>query len=235
MCLPVIEGDKLQSRTLRICRREPVGQRVNRGCDILAEENLLQAFIVIRHPPAAFQGRHGLFGLDLITREHSGVKGILLFFQLDIELTEDLLEGLLQAGFFLLLKKQSLVNRQQSHLAECGRMRHQKPGIRGKPRSLSVQLLQSTCRNRTFHVSISITVHASILLFCFRAHEYQPVQDSCRDRIRAQAVQLSETVDFLFLHGPFEHGHASGILALELGGKLLDLDKSFVLFQGGRH
>ena len=170
-------------------------------------------------------------------------------------------------------------------------MRHQKPGIRGKPRSLSVQLLQSTCRNRTFHVSISITVHAairasisivvhaairasisiavrasirasisitvhaairaairtsisitvhaairaSILLFRFRAHEYQPVQDPCRDRIRAQAVQLSETVDFLFLHGPLEHGHASGVLALELGGKLLDLDKSFVLFQGGRH
>ena len=118
-------------------------------------------------------------------------------------------------------------------------MCHQKPGIRGKPRSLAVQLLQSTRRNRTFHASISIAVHAairaSILLFRFRAHEYQPVQDSCRDRIRAQAVQLSETVDFLFLHGPFEHGHASGILALELGGKLLDLDKSFVLFQGGRH
>ena len=73
-------------------------------------------------------------------------------------------------------------------------MCHQKPGIRGKPRSLSVQLLQSTRRNRTFHASINIAVRASILLFRFRAHEYQPVQDSCRDRIRAQAVQLSEGI-----------------------------------------
>ena len=93
--LAVGELHPLQRGGLHVARGEPVRQGVNSGHNILLIKDLLQPFLVIRHPAPPPQAGHRLFRLNLITREQPGIPLPHLLGQLHVQLPEHLLEGLL--------------------------------------------------------------------------------------------------------------------------------------------
>ena len=213
---PVIEGNILQGRGLGVGRGEPVGQGVKGDGNVLPEIDLLQAAFVVRHPPAALEGRQGLPGLDLIARKHPGVRSLLFLLQLPVEFPVDLLEGLLQARLLVLLEKEPLEGGKESQGKEGNRMGRIEEGLR--PGGLFPDLVQSPCQ----------------ALLC-PLGEDQAAQDPRRHGVFHQVPELAVAVGILFLHGPFEHGHAPCILIFQPVCKALDLQIGRVLFQGGGH
>ena len=121
--LSVIERDKLKRRTLCIRRREPVCKSINRCGNVLPEENFLETFIIIGYPSASLKCRNGLLRLDLISREKSRIRCVLFFLQFRIELSEDLLEGLLYALLCLFHKEQPLEACKLAKPVQCDGMR----------------------------------------------------------------------------------------------------------------
>ena len=202
--LPVIERDIFQRRALCVRRREPVCQRVDGRRDILLEEDLLQALVVVGHPPAAAQGRHCLLGLDLISCEHPGILGVLLLLQLHIEFTEDLLEGLAHAGFLLLLEEHPLIFGEPARSVQCDGMRDKKLRVRSGLCACASELFQRA--QEDMPVCCLLLLRGGIILFrCTFPDEHKPVQDSRRHRIDAQVAQFAVAVGVFFLHSPLKH------------------------------